>query len=132
MSLNAYPLVAAGPALVVYPIRLLGTGAADPTKEYGPGVSVTRTGAGLYRVTFKANPLSFVGGFGMFGHTTPAAGVGNLIYIDSDSYNATNFTLDFAVEDPGTEAAAPALVDLSSSMKAFLFLVFARTTATAV
>lgn len=127
MSLNAYPLKAAGPELVMYPIRLLGTGAADPTKQYGPGVSVTRLGLGNYRVTFKSNPGTYVNGWGSVQHTTVAAASSNQIHIDSDSVTST--TVDFfVVEDDAT----PALVDLSSSMKGELMLVYARQAVSAV
>jgi hypothetical protein len=42
-------------------VRILGTGAANPTKEIGQGVTVTRTSEGLYRFSFNENPGTFVG-----------------------------------------------------------------------
>lgn len=42
-------------------IRLLGTGAANPTVEVGQRVTVTRTGVGVWRVDFLDHPGTFVG-----------------------------------------------------------------------
>jgi hypothetical protein len=56
-----------------YRIRLLGTGAADPTVEVGQKVTVARTAAGVYKITFTDNPGNFIGmGAPMFGAATPA------------------------------------------------------------
>lgn len=58
----------------LYPVRFLGTGAADPTKQAGPGVTVTRTAAGVYKLTFAKNPGTLVGIRGhAFGADAPAA-----------------------------------------------------------
>lgn len=55
-----------------YRIRLLGTGAADPTVQFGP-VTVTHQATGVYRITFPKNPGTFIGLVGMpaFGAETP-------------------------------------------------------------
>lgn len=57
----------------VYQVRLLGVNGANPTKEFGPGVTVTRTSEGIIRFSFNENPGEFVGirGFAL-GDTTPA------------------------------------------------------------
>lgn len=56
----------------VYRCRLLGANGADPSKEVGYGVTVTRTSEGIYKFAFADNPGQFVcvGGY-MFGDTTP-------------------------------------------------------------
>lgn len=57
----------------VYQVRLLGVNGANPTKEFGPGVTVTRQNEGIYRFSFDDNPGEFVGIRGYcFGDTTPA------------------------------------------------------------
>lgn len=55
-------------------VGLTGTGAADPTRRAGPGVTVTRTAVGVFRYTFADNPGTFVeiAGF-MFRADAPAA-----------------------------------------------------------
>jgi hypothetical protein len=42
-------------------VGITGTGAADPTVRAGRGVTVARTGTGVYRYTFTKNPGTFVG-----------------------------------------------------------------------
>lgn len=43
-------------------VGLTGTGAADPTKRAGPGVTVTRTGVGVFKFSFASeDPRTFVG-----------------------------------------------------------------------
>lgn len=45
----------------VHRIRILGTGAANPTVEVGQRVTVTRTGVGVWRVDWLDFPGTFVG-----------------------------------------------------------------------
>lgn len=67
-----YPSASSVPGEKLYAIRLLGTGAADPTTEIGQGVTVTRTATGVYRITFNDGPGTFVGIRGYaFGAATP-------------------------------------------------------------
>lgn len=66
------PSLSSVPGERLYRIRLLGTGAADPTVELGQGVTVARTATGVYRITFNDGPGTFVGISGyMFGAATP-------------------------------------------------------------
>ena len=44
----------------VHRIRLLGTGAANPTIEVGQRVTVTRTGVGVWRIDWLDHPGTFV------------------------------------------------------------------------
>ncbi|HSN26171.1 MAG TPA: hypothetical protein VLT45_07790 [Kofleriaceae bacterium] len=44
-----------------YRVGLTGTGAAIPTVRAGVGFTMSRTGAGVYRITFNDNPGTFVG-----------------------------------------------------------------------
>lgn len=68
-----WPSQSSVPGERLYVLRLLGTGAADPTVEIGQGVTVTRTATGVYRVTFNEGPGTFVGIRGYtFGAATPA------------------------------------------------------------
>jgi len=53
--------------------QIEGTGAATPTKKYGPGVTVTRTSAGLYRFSFSYVPGRFLGCSYCFGAAAPSA-----------------------------------------------------------
>lgn len=45
----------------IYRVGITGTGAANPTKRWGQGVTVTRSGAGVYVVTWAENPGNFQG-----------------------------------------------------------------------
>ena len=56
----------------IYRCRLLGVNGADPTKEFGPGLTVTRTSEGVYKFSFNDNPGTFIGiGGWCVGDTTP-------------------------------------------------------------
>ena len=60
------------PSERIYRVRLLGVNGANPTKEFGPGVTVTRQSEGVYRFSFDENPGEFIGlGCVAFGDTTP-------------------------------------------------------------
>ncbi len=109
---------------VLLPVRILGTGAANPTLEVGPGVTVTWVSTGKYRVTTKDYVGVLLGVLAQFGQAAPAAGATNVVSWDHDSYTASSKALDVFVEDTGTESAAPALADLASTDKLFLLLVF--------
>lgn len=77
----------------LYVIRILGTGAADPTLEIGQGVSVTEEATGNYRVTFSKNPGKFIGIRGYaFGGATPADVKGYTL--TRDTYTAPTTTAD--------------------------------------
>lgn len=78
-------------------VRLLGTGAAAPTKEFGPGITVTRTSEGLLKFTWTENPGEFVGIAGYaFGDTTPADVKGHTIA--RDTYSEATSTADAYIE----------------------------------
>lgn len=56
-----------------YRLRLLGTGAAHPTKEIGQGMTVTRTAVGVFKIEFNDAPATFIGmASPAFGAATPA------------------------------------------------------------
>lgn len=55
-------------------VGITGTGAADPTRRAGHGVTVTRTGVGVFKYAFTGNPGTFVGIAGFaFRADAPAA-----------------------------------------------------------
>ena len=93
------------PSERVYRCRLLGVDGADPTKEFGPGMTVTRTSEGIYRFSFNDNPGEFVcvGGY-VFGDTTPD-GIKAKILV-RDTYTAPSGSTDGYIEchvfDTGT------------------------------
>ena len=51
MSIGAYKAKNTLPEVWCHHVRLLGTGASAPTKELGEGITVTRTSAGVYKLT---------------------------------------------------------------------------------
>lgn len=77
-------------------IRLLGTGAADPTVEYGPSMTVLRQATGVYRITLLEGRGLFIGiGGYVFGAATPGDVKGQTL--TRDTWDATNKQLDLAV-----------------------------------
>jgi hypothetical protein len=103
-----------------YVIRLLGTGAANPTKQEGEGVVVTRTGLGAYLVQFAENPFQFAAAYAGFINTTALTAVG--WSVGFGDYDAVNKRLAFQVGNASNAAA-----DLTSPMRLTLVLLFART-----
>lgn len=92
------------PSERLYRVRLLGTGAAVPTKQVGPGVTVTRTGAGVLRFSFNENPGTFVGVAGhCFGAATPGDMAGHTLL--RDTYVAPTSSADGYVELTVADAA---------------------------
>lgn len=81
----------------VYRVRLLGVNGADATKQFGPGVTVTRTSEGIYKFSFNENPGEFVcvGGY-ILGDTTPGD-VKNKI-VTRDTYIAPSGSTDGHIE----------------------------------
>lgn len=108
-------------------VGILGTGASNPTKEVGEGVTVTRVSTGLYRFTFAEHVGTYEGAFTQFAKNTVAAGDGKNITVDHNSYTASGRALDIYVEDSGTEAVAPALADLGTDERLYVWVQFKRT-----
>lgn len=85
------------PSERVYRVRLLGANGTDPTKEFGPGVTVTRTNEGIYKFSFDANPGTFIGVGGyIFGDTTPGDVKAKIL--TRDTYTAPSGSTDGYVE----------------------------------
>jgi hypothetical protein len=90
-------------------IRLLGANGANPTNQIAPGVTVTRTGEGAYRITWAKVPGTYRGVKGFsFEAATPADLAGYTVVFDT--FDATNKRLDFVVYD-STFAAADIIAD---------------------
>jgi hypothetical protein len=75
--------------------RILGTGAATPTTEFGPNVTITRVSAGLYRYTFTEGMGTFIGAMPTIGAATPADVKGYTFV--RDTYDTTANAIDIAV-----------------------------------
>jgi len=92
--------------LIVHPIRLLGTGALDPTVECGKGISVAYVTTGEYTITWSENPGTFVGMSYGLGAATPANIAGHTVI--HDTYNTTAFSLDVWFYNASDAAHDPA------------------------
>ena len=60
------------PAERTYKVGLTGTGAAHPTKRFGPNITDTRTAAGVFKFVFTSHPGVLVGFRYGLGADTPA------------------------------------------------------------
>jgi hypothetical protein len=87
------PVRATEPDVAETIIRIQGAGAANPTKERGHGVTVTRLGVGNYRFTWAENPGTFLG-FEEPGKQATASGALKQTTTDAIAYDATNRRLD--------------------------------------
>jgi hypothetical protein len=79
-------------------VRLLGTGAAAPTVEVGPGITAARTATGVGKLTFSENPGTFVGCSYMLGATTPGDVKGHTVTRDTpETSSAGVVSLEFSI-----------------------------------
>jgi len=100
-------------------VRLLGTGAAAPTKVLGQGITVTRTGVGVYRLTFAENLGDFRGADGVgMDATTPGSLAGCSVVFTA--YNATTRVLDlnlYTIAGAARELAATEFLNFALRFK---------------
>lgn len=120
--MDAFPQRNSSPEIECHHVRLLGTGAAAPTKQIGRGITVTRTSAGLYKLTWAETPGTFVGISGAFGAATPDDMQGHTFA--RDTYDATAFSLEVLVQD-----SAFNVDDLEANEYLDLQVYFTRTAA---
>lgn len=90
----------------MYRVRILGTGAANPTKQIGHGVTVTRTAEGVYKFTFANNPGTFINFYPGLGAATPGDVKGHTVTRDTPvaATATTNAYIELSVWD-GAAAA---------------------------
>lgn len=103
----------------VYRLRLLGTGAANPTVEVGQRVTVAWVSTGLYRLTWGEGPGTFIG----WHYGLGAATTGDLKGYTAvrDTYDTTNHQLDVAVYN-----SSFTLADLAANQYIDVAIVFAE------
>ena len=124
MSLDAFPERATQPDVVRNLVRILGTGAANPTKVFGAGVTVTRVSDGRYRFVWGDAPGEYIGMVPGFQATTPADVDGFTAV--AGEYSASTKTVDVYVYDD-----TPALANLAALNWLTLDFIFKRTGSTA-
>lgn len=94
-------------------VRAVG-GSAAVTKVTGPGLAVTRTGTGAYRVTFSENVGTVLAATYGLQAATPGDLAGHTVIFDT--YDSTNRRLDFIVynaSDAAHDLAANEWVSLN-------------------
>lgn len=122
-----YPFRTKTPELIAIVARILGTGASNPTNEFGEGVTITRNGGvGLLRATFAENNGKFMGATADIMPNTLAATTARVVEWDFDSYTGSSpYTLDGMIVDVGINGA-PAAIDLAAAQRLFLTFWFRR------
>lgn len=103
-------------------IKILGTGAANPTKVEGKGLTITRTGTGAYRVTWAESPGRYLGLKSWSLEATTPADLKNYSVVVDAPFDTTNRRLDFVVYNSGGTAT-----DLAAAQWIALTVAFART-----
>lgn len=93
------------PQLKRYHVRTLGTGAATPTKVFGAGMTITRTGVGVWRVQFGSEFIGkYVGIKGaFFEDATPSVVKGWTL--TASPYDTTNRRIDISIWNSSFAAA---------------------------
>ncbi len=104
-------------------VGVTGTGAADPTRRAGPGVTVTRTAQGVLKYSFSDNPGTFVAVAGpCFSADTPADVKGYTA--TGDTYVAPASGVDAYIEVSLWDSTLAA-VDLAAAQYLDITFVFA-------
>ncbi len=121
MSIDSFDASCIEPDLVEHIVKLAGAGAATPSKTFGRGVTVGRTGAGVYTLTFAEFPGVYVGllGFG-FESGTQSGLKGYTVVTNSPSSGVITINVTNAAE---------ALTDLASGQSLTLTYAFKRVNA---
>lgn len=80
--------------------RWTGAATANLTKNYGPGLAVTRQGVGIHRLAWDQVGAALAG-FPVFSlaANTPTSIDRYTVILDLDSYSAVNRTIDFTIFD---------------------------------
>jgi len=123
MALNAFDMRAGAPDVVAHVIRLLGTGAANFTKQVGEGVTVVRSGTGAHTITWADNPGTYLGWSPAFGAATPADLAGHTAV--REVYVAATKSMAFTIYN-----ASFAAHDLEADEYIDLTIIFRRTAVT--
>lgn len=116
MSVVNFPAMAAQPDTVLVPVFVTGINGANPTNTYAPGVTVTRTGEGVYRFTFTELKGAFLGAWCQVAGTTVANVKGYTAH--PTVWDATNKRVDITVYD-ATQTAADVIAT------EYLYVLFA-------
>lgn len=93
---QASPMLNTSVKVFKHTLRAVG-GTTSITKVNGPGMSVSRTGTGAYRITWSANPGNFLAADYALQAATPANLAGHTVVFDEPSFGSTSWTLDFVV-----------------------------------
>jgi hypothetical protein len=101
---DGYPLRTQEPEEIVIPVRLLGAGAAAPTKVRGAGITVGRTGVGVYTLTWSELPGGYAGFSQGFDANTPLNVAGCTCAITTTTTTSLVWTI--TVYSGGTTPAA--------------------------
>lgn len=119
MPIDYYPVRGSQAETRHTTIRILGVNDANPTEELGMGVVITRTGEGVYRITWATNPGVFAGIVGYcFGAATMSDVKGYTL--TRDTYDTSGLILDVSVWNSSFAAAdivANQYLDLTVAFK---------------
>ena len=100
--LQAYPTRSTTPEAEEHIIRIQGAGSSAPVNEVARGVTVTRTGAGAYRITWAEDPGAHVASFATLEAATPGNLAGHTVVFDTYASKVQDFVLynaSFAAHD---------------------------------
>lgn len=123
--MNGYPLRANEAELVELIGKITGAGAANPTKNIGLKMTITRVGSGAYRVTFNENMGTWRGArLDSLEDATPANLKGFTVVWEA--YVAPTATANGYVEFNVYDSTFT-LADFTSTMKMYFACRFART-----
>jgi hypothetical protein len=121
MSQDAWNDSSTEPSVVKTIVKFTGTGASQPTKVLGRGITLNRTGVGIIDIVWVEFPGAYVGITGHCFEATTASAVKGYTVVPG-AFNTTTRTLTINMT-----SAADALVDLAALQQLTLEIAFKRT-----
>jgi hypothetical protein len=121
MAQDRYEEWSSEPESYTVKVRMTGTGAAAPTKNCGKDITITRTAAGVYKLTFGESPGAFVG---IDGDALQADTPGNVknFSITWNVWNVTTKSIELSLWN-----AAGAATDLAAAQYISAAISFKKT-----
>jgi hypothetical protein len=114
--MESYPDYTSEAELRTVKVRLLGTGAAVPTKVYGQGLAVARSGVGVYTLTFTEGQGMYAGCTPGFDATTASGLAGFTVVCTATSATVITVSL-FNSANAAADLAAAQWINLALDFK---------------
>jgi len=121
-----WELMSSQPKEVDFFVSMLGTGAAQPTKLEGSGVTLNRTGVGVIEIIWPDFPGTYMGCKGRCFEATTQSAMKGYTMVPGD-FDTTNLKITINITN-----AADTLADLAAAQRLSMTFAFRKAPATGV